>query len=345
MNSILKKDFSIINDTQFIDWDKIDDHSFLITGATGLLGKLIVMFFQYRNHYFNSNIKMFLVVRDKNKAIQLFGNDKNIEYIVTSIDELDEYLNLNIDYIIHGASPTSSKFFVNNPVETLNTLFIGTQKILDIAHNNRCKSIVFLSSMEMYGVLSNKNVMEDNLGYINNLDIRSSYSEGKRVCELLCYSYMSEYHVPVKICRLSQTFGMGINKNENRVFKQFCESIINNRDIVLKSNGETIINYTYTTDSITAIFKILLDGQNGEAYNVVNDDDIITIKDIATWLVENKSINNKVIFDIDKNAGFAPTNKMKLSNYKLKKIGWVPIFSVYEGYERLLEFMKYVKNK
>lgn len=345
MDELLEYDLSIINKAEFIDWTLIDNHSFLITGATGLIGKLIVKALQYRNYNYNSKIQITLIVRDYKKALGLFGKDKNINYIIAPIEKFDDTLKLNIDYIIHGASPTSSNFFVEHPVETLTTQFVGTQKILNFANINKCKSIVFLSSMEMYGILEQNGITENVLGYIDVLNSRSSYSEGKRACELLCYSYMNEYGVPVKISRLAQSFGMGINSNESRVFKQFCNSIINEEDIILKSTGETIINFSYTTDSITAILKILLNGVNGEAYNVVNDDNSITIKEIANWLIKTKNKKSKVVFDIDEKTAYAPVNKMKLSNLKLKKLGWFPMFSIYDGYDRLLEYMQFNLKK
>ena len=196
--------------------------------------------------------------------------------------------------------------------------------------------------MEMYGVLNADNVTETDLGYIDPLDIRSSYSEGKRVSELYCKSFYKEKNVPVKIARLAMTFGPGISREENRVYKYFCDCILKKEDIVLKSSGETVINFCYTVDAVLGILSILLKGSNGEAYNVVADPTGMTIKDSAIWLIkEYGGKNQRVIFDIPKKEdGFAPVNSMILSNEKIKKIGWAPETNLKDAYHKLLRYLK-----
>lgn len=144
-----------------------------------------------------------------------------------------------VDYIFHCASVTASKVMINNPVETLLTSIDGTKNVLNFARESSCKSVVYVSSMEMYGSFAeaNNNVTETELGYINPLAVRSNYPESKRLCENMCVAFWSEYGVPVKIARLSQTFGAGILSGENRVFAQFARSAIEGKDIVLHTRG------------------------------------------------------------------------------------------------------------
>ena len=104
---------------------------------------------------------------------------------------------------------------------------------------------------------------------------------------MYCYSYQKEYGVPVKIARIAQTFGAGISKNENRVYKIFADAVINKENIVLKSKGTTIINYSYTTDTVIALLVLLLKGKNGEAYNVVGEKTNMTILENLS-LADNK---------------------------------------------------------
>ena len=339
MNKILEQDIETICSSKLIDWNKIDNHSFFITGATGLIGSLIVKSFIWRNINKNANIKKLLLVRNKKTAIDMLGSGNNIEYMESSIENLN--YNINVDYIIHGASPTQSKFFTQNPVETLDISILGTKNVLEIAKNNSVKSMVYLSSMEMYGTMKDQNVTEDKIGKIEILNTRSSYSEGKRIAELYCYSYFSEYNVPVKMCRIAQTFGPGISKNETRVFKYFADCIINKRDIILKSTGETIINYSYTTDTIFGILCILINGKDGESYNIVGEKTNMTILESAEWLLkefENK--NNRIICECNQKNDFAPDNKMILSNQKIKTLGWKSKISLKEGYKRLIKYIK-----
>ena len=344
MNSILLEDLENLIKIKSIDWEKFNNKKIFITGATGLIGSIMVKAFLLRNNKYNSNIKLILPVRNIESARQMFEETKNIEYMETNVENY-ESKQIDIDYIIHMASPTKSKFMVSNPVETINIAFNGTKNILEQAKISNIKSFIYVSSMEMYGVIDDQNVTEDKLGYINNLTERSSYPEGKRIGELLSYSFFKEYSIPVKIARLAQTFGAGINKNETRVYKIFCDSILQEKDIILKTKGSTIINYCYTTDAIIGILKILLDGKNGEAYNVVSDNMNLTILDSAKWLTK-KYTNDKIKVKIELDTkAFAPDNKMILNNEKIKSIGWKAQYNVYDGYDRLIKYLKEENNE
>ena len=346
MEKILLNDLNEIINSNIIDWNVFDNKNIFITGSTGLIGSIITKTFLLRNELYNSNINLYLLVRNRKKTEAVFGDNEHIKIIESSIEDYNpEYL--NIDYIIHAASPTKSRFFVDNPVETLNTAVFGTKNMLELAKINNVSSMIYLSSMEMYGILDSDNVAENDLGYINPLNVRSSYSEGKRICELYCYSYMKEYNVPVKIGRIAQTFGPGIPKDENRVYKSFVDSILEKKNIVLKSSGSTIINYSYTTDTVLGLLCVLLKGLNGEAYNIVGDKTNMTILDSALWLSKEYG-NDEIEVEINiptENTGFAPDNYMVLSNEKIKKLGWYPKHDIKYGYNNLINYIKDEKDK
>lgn len=345
MNSILKQDLEEIIHTSIIDWNKLQDKSILVTGATGLIGSILVKSLLLKNKQDNLNSKVFLVVRNLDEANEIFENEDSINYIVSDIKDYEPKA-LNIDYIIHGASPTKSRFFIEKPVETMDISIIGTKKILEQAKICNVKSMVYLSSMEMYGVLDSNDVQEDVQGFIDPLNTRSSYSQSKRICELYSYSYYDEYNVPVKIARIAQTFGAGISSKESRVFKVFADSILKQQDIILKSEGSSSINFSYTTDTVIGILCILLNGKNGEAYNLVSNATNMTILDSAKWLAQKygKGLVNVKIQISKKNFGFAPNNNMILNNKKIKSIGWRPKYDLKQGYDRLLKYLEEEEN-
>lgn len=301
----------------------------LVTGATGLLGKLCV------KSIINANVgaSIIALVRNKQKALEIFANQNDIEFIVQDINSEISY-DGQIDYIIHTASVTSSLDFVNKPVETIMTAVNGTKNILELAKKKNIKSMVFISSLEVYGSPYNENPSENDYGYIDILSPRSCYSEGKKLCETLCCSYNSEYRVPVKIARLAQTFGAGVSVDDNRVFAQFAKSVIKKENIILHTKGETKRNYCYTTDAIRGIFTILLKGENSNAYNIANKNTYITISDMAKML-ENE--DTKVVYQIDnQNRGYNPTVKVALNSEKLESLGWRASVDLKEMFERLI---------
>ena len=330
--SILNEDVN--NIIKNFDMSLFMNKTVLVTGATGLIGKLCVKSLLESGF----NTKVIALVRNKEKGLRVLGENNNLKFLVQDINSkinLDE----NVDYIIHGASVTSSSDFVNKPVETIITAINGTKNVLDFAKTQpKLQAMVYLSSLEVYGVPENENTSETDYGYIDILSARSSYSEGKKITETLCISYCSEYNVPVKIARLAQTFGAGVDKNDNRVFAQFAKSVINKGNIILHTKGETARNYCYTTDAVCAIFTILTKGSVANAYNVANKNTYITIADMAKSLENN---DTKVVFEIDDiNRGFNPTVKICLDTNKLESLGWSAKVDLKEMFERTIKSMQ-----
>ena len=212
--------------------------------------------------------------------------------------------------------------------------------------NNIVKGMVYLSSLEVYGVTDpeKKSIKENEYGYIEQMVPRSSYSEGKRMAECLCISYGHEYGVPVKIVRLSQTFGPGVSYSDNRVFAQFARCAIENQDIVLKTKGETYRNYCYIRDAVTGILCVLLKGNFNEAYNIANKDTGISICDMAHMIADDiadKKIN--VVFDIADDIaklGYGPTIKISLDTDKIEQLGWKAEVGLKDAFERMIQSMR-----
>lgn len=326
-NSIFEEDIkNIIND---FDMSVFDGKTILVTGATGLIGKLCVK--SLLNSGYNTQV--IALVRDEEKAKNIFGESKRLTYLVQDINQRINTTR-RVDYIIHAASTTSSKDFVEKPVETIYTAINGSRNILEFAKNKRLEGMVYLSSLEIYGVNEKENIKERDYGYIDILNPRSSYSESKKMVETMCISYGTEYGVPLKIARLAQTFGAGVSISDNRVFAQFAKAIINKENIILHTKGETKRNYCYTTDAVRGIFTILTKGENNNAYNVANENSYCSISEMA-HLLENEY--TKVEYKIDEvNRGYNPTVKIALNTEKLNALGWEAKVNLKEMFDRLI---------
>ncbi len=319
----------------------------LITGASGLIGRALVS--ALLSEKTEEPVTVIALVRNEEKARKIFSGLPygKPEYLVCDICELKPQ-NLQIDYIIHAASQTSSKAFVTQPVETVISSVNGTQSILEFAKCNPVKAFVYLSSMEVYGTpATDDKICENSASNLNTMSARSSYPEAKRLCECLCASYAQEYGVPARVARLTQTFGEGVDYDDGRVFAQFARCVIESKDIILKTKGETKRNYVYVGDAAEAIFTILAYGNDGEAYNIANEETYCSIFDMATAVV--KEFGNgkcKVIIDEAEDAvklGYAPTLKMNLSAAKLKKLGWKPKVNLLQSYRIMIDYMKKTK--
>ena len=329
-----------------LPFDKYRNRNFLITGGTGLIGSLLVKSLLFLNDAMYLNIIVIAGIRNKEKARAVFGDYFNNKALVLFENNLGkgriEYPG-GVDFIIHTAAITTSKYMISNPVETIRTAVNGTEEILQLAQEKHIEGMVYVSSMEVYGQPNiDRKVTEHDLGYIDLTSPRSCYPEGKRMCEMLCTAYASEYGIPVRIARLAQTFGVGVLPTENRVFMQFARSVMNNQDIVLHTKGKSEGNYVYTFDAIAGILLLLTNGGLGEAYNISNEKSHVTIKEMAEMVCNTFGRGiSKVVIDIPEDSkGYAPDVKMWLDNSKIKNIGWEPKVELEESYRRMIQWLK-----
>ncbi len=346
MNQIVQEDMKQIAEDPF--FQKLAGSRILITGATGLIGSLTAKACMEYNKIHDDKITVVGLIRNEKKAEEVFKENLEDADLQLVTGDLRQPLEIpgTVDYILHTASVTTSKLFVDQPVETIETSYRGTRHVLELAKEKHCKGMVYLSSMEMYGRPdeSLEKVTETDLGYIDILNVRSSYSEGKRISECLCAAYADEYQVPVCIARLAQTFGAGVLKSDHRVYAQFARSAVKGEDIVLHTEGKSNGNYCYTTDVIRALALLLQKGEKGQAYNVCNEETTTTIAEMARMVAEEFGQGkSKVVFDIPEDArtyGYAPDVKMHLDAGKLRSLGWEPQYGLKEMYQRLIAGMK-----
>lgn len=346
MNKILDDDLKSIID-QNINWKKLCGKTVLITGASGMVGSYMLYTLTKLNDILGLGIKAVAMVRNPKKLLPEIACRDDVKVVVHDVtlpfDTEDE-----INYIIHAASPASPLIMQNHPVETIAANTLGTFYTLNLAKEKKADGYLFISSREIYGQpYDNQEFFtEDTYGFVDQLNPRSSYSEGKKAAETMCVSFAAEYGLNVKIARLAHTYGPGMSIYDGRVQADFLKNVVHNEDIVLKSMGTAVRTYTYIADAIAGMFKIMLDSDD-MVYNVGNENGKVSIRELAEIMVSIYPERNlKLVFDIPEGGtkGTAPYTLGILSSAKLRKLGWEPVYSVEDGFRRTLEFLESEEN-
>lgn len=322
-----------------IEWERLKNKSFLITGASGLIGTFLVDLLMYSSGKFGLNIKIYAVGRNE-KSMRCRFNDywDNGSFSIIQQD-VNHSINADIscDYIIHGASNTHPVAYVSDPIGTITANVMGMQNVLEFAVRQNSPRVMFLSSVEVYG--ENRGDIdkfdESYCGYIDCNTLRAGYPESKRLGEALCQAYIQAKNLDIVIPRLSRVYGPTMSPGDSKAIAQFIKKAVNKEDIILKSEGNQLYSYTYVADVVTAILYILLYGKRGEAYNVSGDNSAITLKNLAEILAD--IAGTKVIFELpdetEKN-GYSKATKAVLCNDKLRRLGWGSMFNIRTGLEQ-----------
>lgn len=335
---VLQEDIQTVIADRNIPWQTLENARVLVTGATGLIGSLCIRALRALPF----PVQIFAQVRDRERAERFLGS--GINYIIGDIRTPLE-TGAAMEYVIHCASVTKSKMMVDTPADTMDIAVGGTMNILRMAQEAGVKGLVYVSSMEVYGITeeSQNPVTEEKLGFVDLTAARSSYSEGKRAAECLCNAYYHQYGLPVRIARLALTMGAGIPLTDTRVAMQFAKSAVRGEDIVLHTAGRSRSNFVYTSDCIRGIFTILLNGEAGQTYNVCNDKETRSIAEIAALVADRIAGGKiKVVYDIptENSFGYAPDAVAQLSSEKLQALGWTPQISLEDAYRRLIRYIQ-----
>lgn len=333
-----------------VSWDKLAGKSIMISGATGLIGSFLIDVIMEKNIDAELNCQIYALIRNKEKAVNRFFkyiDDSHLTFIMYDVNQplISDSIK-TVDYILHLASNTHPLLYATDPIGTITTNIIGVQNLLDfaIAHNTR--RFAFASSNEAYGENRGDAELfdEDYCGYINCNTLRAGYPESKRCGEALCQAYKQQKGLDIVIPRVTRSYGPSMNMSDTKAINQFIKKALEGNDIVLKSEGTQYFSYTYVADAVSGLLWVLMEGKNGEAYNVAFEEGDIMLKDLANIIAE---INNKkVVFEIPEDleaAGYSKATKARLNGKKLQKLGWEPRYDIKAGVERTISILKSLK--
>ncbi len=325
--------------------EKLKDKTFLVTGASGMVGSYFVYTLMKLNELYNANVHIVCLVRNEKKLDEYIRYGENVEVIVQDIVEPIHHEG-KVDYVVHAASPASPKIMSEHPVETNFANTIGTANTLLLANEKKAEGYMFISSREIYGEPNPGQELftEDGpLGQVNPLVPRNGYAEGKKAAENMCAGFKEQYGLNTKIVRLAHTYGPGMSIYDGRVQADFLNNVLHGQDILLKSDGSSVRTYTYISDAIKAMFLVLLKS-NDLVYNIADEDSKTSIRELAQTLVDIEADKGlKLVFDIPKTAqkGTASFKNGILSTDKIREeLGWSPTYGIKEGFKRTMDHLK-----
>jgi len=335
--------------SQYFNYEKLRNKTFLITGAKGFLASATIRFLLYLNNKFNLNLFIYGTSRNIDTIPEYINKNDAIQYV--KFEDFDNLkYNRKINYIIHTATPTSRLEFINHPLETFDIINNGTRRILNFAKANNIESTLYLSSVEIYGSPKvNELVKEEDYFALDPNDIRNCYPLGKKIAEYLCNTYYKLYNLPVNIVRPSSVQGLFQPYTEDRIFNQILRCILENKDFVFKTKGDTAKTLIYTMDAVSGILTILTSNRYGETYNLTDNTTFYKMRDIVELLFEHFNPKLKVKFELEKDSktGYIAPLSYNLSTKKLESLGWKPeteLFKIYELDLRRFNYEKFSNN-
>ncbi len=325
------------------DADKLSGKTILITGGAGFLGNYFLLTIDFLNkNVLEKPCKVISVdnfITGVSYKVPEGPNFKAIKHNVKDPLKVDD----DIDYLLHLAGIASPKFYRKYKIETIDVGTLGTKNMLELAREKNVKSMLFFSSSEVYGDPDPEFVptQEDYNGNVSCIGPRANYDESKRLGETFCIAYFETHKVPVKMIRPFNIYGPGMRLDDYRVIPNFVAKAFNNEPIPVYGDGKNTRTFCYVSDAMTGFFKVLLvDNMNGEPFNVGNEDNEISMEDLAKTLAE--VFDNKVKIERTTGVNDAYTKgdpKRRCPNLaKIKKLGYSNKVDLKSGMKRFIKW-------
>ncbi len=336
-----------------VNVQKLFHKRILITGATGLISSFAADMLLYANRIENLEIEIYLLARDEKRLRGRFVSsldEKGLHFVIQDVVNPLE-LDIAFDYIIHAAGDGFPVAFREHPVETMTPALFGTyqllQYVLRTAGKNAFQKFLYVSSGEVYGKSSGVEhaFTEQECGYLDSMSVRSCYPMAKRCAETLCASFGVQYHVPVVVVRPSHIYGACTSIHDNRATAQFLNDVAAGKNIILHSAGRQMRSYTYVADCVSGIFTVLLNGTEGEAYNIANEASRVTIAEFADILSKKAKVDC-VMKEPDENEKKeqTPVGYAVLDSSKLEWLGWKGQYDIDIGIESMLDIRNSIRT-
>ena len=343
---LYQEDLQFIAGFEAIPWNRLNGSSILLSGATGMIGSLLVDAILYKDAQEGLECTVFALGRNQEKGRKRFGycwDSPFFQFVECDVNRAETMpVDIRADYVLHLASNTHPVAYATDPIGTITANIIGTQNMLDLAVRCEAKRFLFASSNEIYGENRGDTELFDEsyCGYIDCNTLRAGYPESKRCGEALCQAYKRQKGVDVVIARLTRSFGPTLQLTDTKALTQFLKNGLNQENIVLKSAGTQYYSYTYAADAVTGLLTVLMKGESGEAYNVADQSCDIQLRDLAKTIAD--IAGTEVIFDLPNEteaAGFSKATKARLDGRKLKELGWSISVHLNEGIQKTLAFL------
>ena len=270
------------------------------------------------------------------KNIDHLRNLPNFTFIQQDIIQLIDP-EIPLDEIYNLACPASPPHYQEDPIHTLMTSVVGSNNLLELARKYQAK-IFLASTSEVYGDPLESPQKEEYRGNVNPDGPRACYDEGKRCAETLFFDYNRMYGVNIKVARIFNTYGPGMDPLDGRVISNMVMQAINDQPITVYGDGSQTRSFCYVSDTIEGFISLMKtdDGFTGPV-NIGNPTEF-TILELASLIIDKTGSNSKIIFNplpID-------DPKQRRPDISLAKeiLGWAPKFSLNEGLNFTIEYFR-----
>lgn len=320
----------------------------IVTGCAGFLGSHLSKYYINRGSQV-LGIDDFSSSNERSKHFRELLISKQFSFIEGAVENVEtmrdarhmiSYLqrdNAILDEIIilNFACPASPPRYQSMPMKTLDTCFNGTKNVLELTKHLNAK-VVHASTSEIYGDPVNSPQVETDWGNVNSFGFRSTYDEGKRVSETLCFEAIQSGQ-DVRLVRIFNTFGPNMDKDDGRVVTNFIKQALNGERLTIYGDGSQTRSFCYVDDLIRGIV-LLAEKQRDPRLNFplnLGNPNEFSMLELATRI--KSLINSESVVKFEPLPSDDPRQRCPNISKAKELLDWSPIIELEEGLKRTIK--------
>jgi len=240
-----------------------------------------------------------------------------------------------VDAVLHFASPASPPRYLAMPLETLAVGSSGTRHGLELARGRGARFLL-ASTSEVYGDPAVHPQPETYFGNVNPIGPRSVYDEAKRFAEALTMAYHRTHDVDVRIVRIFNSYGPGMDPEDGRVVSNFLVEALQGKPITIYGDGTQTRSFCYVDDEVRGIVA-LLDSDCLGPVNVGNPNEF-SMLELAALVIEVTGSSSELVYE--PLPADDPTQRQPDLTVANRDLGWSPEVELREGLTRTAEYFR-----
>ncbi len=303
----------------------------VVTGGAGFLGSHLCDRLVAEGHTVTCIDN--LITGDTANIAHLFGNDRFrfVHHDVTNY----LFVEGQVDYVFHFASPASPIDYLKFPIQTLKVGSLGTHKALGLAKAKGARFFL-ASTSETYGDPLVHPQKESYWGNVNPVGPRGVYDEAKRFAEAMTMAYHRYPKLETRIVRIFNTYGERMRVEDGRAIPAFMSQALRNEDVTVFGDGSQTRSVCYVSDLIDGIYKLMM-SDYALPVNIGNPEEI-TMLGLAKEIIALTGSRSKVVFrDL-------PQDDPKVRQPDITKakelLGWQPKVKREDGLRRTMGYFR-----
>ncbi len=304
---------------------------FFITGGAGFIGSnYVAHLFQNVEGVTGVTIYDKFTYASNPKNYQVFTNDSRLRVIQGDIcnSVLLEDSMANSDIVVHFAAESHVDRSINDASVFINSNILGTYNVLEASRKLRIKTVIHVSTDEVYGSLSEGSADETFPPQPN-----SPYAASKAAADLLVRSYFMTHGLDVRTTRCCNNYGKF--QYPEKVIPVFIKKLLSGEKLPIYGDGENIREWIHVSDHARGIQTVLDKGKPGEIYNIgsgsyLSNNELARLivdtmgfeKNMMSFVTDRKGHDYRYSIDSTKINALGYSSKINLKQGLIETIDW-----------------------